>query len=85
MAAGSGPAGPDRNKEPVQLRNGQAGSSSRCGANLAGALINAGIVLEHINGARTTNDIDPMTSRIDKEVVSIAAGVEISDDRPVCV
>ena len=55
------------NKEPVELVDKQPGSSARCGANLADALISAGIILEHLDGARTTDDIGAMAPRIDKE------------------
>ena len=73
---------PDRNKEPVKLGDKQPGSSARRGANVADALISAGIVLEYIDGARTTDDIDAMAPGIDKEIIGIAAGVEIGETDP---
>ena len=42
-------------------------------------------LFETVDGARATDHIDAMALGIDKEVIGIAAGVEIGDGRPVCV
>src|ERR1700719_2979663 len=73
---------PDRDKQPVELRNKERSPRCRYSRHLRQAHISPFARLKHVDHAFTTGHLNAMALVVDEHIIGIAAGLDLAHDLP---